>query len=1003
MVSAPKAAEEAGVTSSRCGTGVRALPYAVPVTFAPSPAQLLAIEAPPGPVLVVAGPGAGKTYCLIKRIEHLIGRLGVAPERICAVTFTNKAADEIAERLRAALGAEAEEITRGTLHALCLGILRDHAGAIGMRRGFGVADEDYQIRVLRRMRVHRDRIKWLLEAFGRHRLQHVPLEARELELFRAYRDALRSRNLLDYDDLIALAGELLRCRPDVAAQVRGRWDCLLVDEFQDLSLAQYEVVTGLAAEHRHCFAVGDDEQSIFSWAGADAAILDRFRIDFEIGEPIVLDRNHRCSRQIFETARQLIVRNPPLFDKQLEAERESEHCVVAHAFDDEHEEASWLLADLLRDRAAARIDWGDYALLYRAHRVGQLLEMRLVEAGIPCRLARGQALTDDEVIGYVAAALRVIHAPDDPLALDALAERLLPGRLLEQVRVQFRDCDLLAGLRGYARAAGGDADAKKAWRFIYQIGNLEALGRTHDTLGALVDELLSQRIGPYRNPLEEHAPELSDPKDFPGAWALAVRLYETVARGNIVWVEPDRGLEVALLRMLRGGLGDYVQRLSPERRPARRDFVLRAGSVRPLALFKALQWHHCRDLTDPFQDYVAFDLETTDKDLAGCEIVEIAAVRVRGGVIVEQVSRLARPDRPVSAKASSIHGYKDSDLCEEPRFHAIWPEFRAFVGSDLLVAHNGRQFDMPVLQRLASGLPGLDDLVFFDTFPLARSLMDESAKLEDLADRFGVSRGRSHHALDDAGTLVGVLLKLGELRMARARKASLVNLLGWLGLALALDDRADATPEERLLRGLAIPAAVGRYGDCLQVYAEERDPADAPDVDELIERLGGARLMERIRTQRPPAERYPSSVARLEALVRVSGAPTLAESVDLFLQRIALSRSDGSAVDDGRINLLTLHSTKGLEFSRVYIVGAEDAMLPGLPALEHEKQQEIEEARRLLYVGMTRARDRLVLTRAGLRDGRGTGGSRFLEEAGLEPTPAWSSRAEAGGRPVSAS
>lgn len=954
------------------------------MTLVPSPAQLRAIEAPPGPVLVVAGPGAGKTFCLIGRIQHLIGRVGIQPGRICAVTFTNKAADEIAERLRLVLGPAAEEITRGTLHALCLGILRDHGGLVGLRRGFGVADEDYQRRVLRRLKVPRESINAVLALFGRHRLQHAPLTAGDLELFRNYRDALRARNLLDYDDLIALAGELLRCHAEASAAIRARWDCVLVDEFQDLSLAQYEVVTGLVEGHRHCFAVGDDEQSIFSWAGADAAILDRFRVDFEIGSPIVLDHNRRCSRQIFETARRLISRNPPLFAKQLEADRESEHCVAAHAFDDENKEASWLLDDLLRDRAAGGLDWGDYALLYRAHRVGQLLETRLVEAGIPCRLARGQALRDDEVVGYVAAALRVIRAPDDPLAVEALAELLLPRALLDQVRAHFHDQELLAGLRGYARAARGEADAKKAWRFIYQIGNLEALGRTHEALPPLVDELLSQQIGPYRNPLEERAGELSDPKEFPGAWALATRLGETVARGDIVWVEPDRGVEIALLRMLKGALGDYVQRLGPGSRPSRRDFLFRAGSVRPLALFKALQLHHCRGLADPFQDYVAFDLETTDLDLAGCEIVEIAAVRVRGRVIVERFERLVRPERPVSAKAAAIHGHRDSALCDQPGFAEIWPEFRAFVGADLLVAHNGRKFDVPVIQRMAAGLPGLNELVFFDTLPLARCLLDESAKLEDLAHRFGVDAGRSHHALDDASALVGVLRHLGELRAARARKSSLVNLLGWFGLSLALDDQPEPTAEERMLRELAIPAAVGRFGDCLQVYAEECEAAGAPGVDQLIERLGGARLMERIRTQRPPAERYPASVARLTALVAASAAPTLAESIELLLARVALSRSDGSAVEDRRVNLLTLHSTKGLEFSRVYIVGAEDAMLPGKVALENGNELEIQEARRLLYVGMTRARDRLVLTRVGRRDGRGTGGALFLREAGLE-------------------
>lgn len=952
------------------------------MTLVPSAAQLRAIEAPPGPVLVVAGPGAGKTFCLIGRIGHLITRLGLEPRRICAVTFTNKAADEIAIRLRREIGPGADEVTRGTLHALCLVLLRDHAGRLGLRRGFGVADEEYQRRVLRRLRVRAERHTSLLGLFGRHRLQHTPLDGRDAELFAAYRDALRGRNLLDFDDLVALAGELLRRHPAAAEEIRGRWDAVLVDEFQDLSLAQYEVITSLAQRHRNCFAVGDDEQSIFSWTGADPAILQRFCTDFGIGRPIVLDRNRRCSRQIFEAARRLVTRNPALFDKQLDADRESEHCVAAEVFEDERDEAAWLVADLARDRAAAGLGWGDYALLYRAHRIGQYLESALVDTGIPCRLARGQALADDEVIGYVVSSLRVIRAPDDPLALEGFAERVLPRTLLDQLRIRFRDLDLLTGLRAYARSAPrGDPDARRAWRFIFHVENLAALSRSHDALGPLVDELLGQRLGPYRNPLEERAAELTDPLDFPGAAHLAERLAETQARHAMVWVEADRGLEIPLLRMLRAALGDYVRPLGPDRCPAPGDLVLRAGAARPLLVFKALQLFHCRGLADPLQDYVSFDIETTDLDPAGCEIVELAAVRVRGQVAVEQWSRLVRPRRPVSPAASKVHGYQDADLCDQPTFAELWPEFRAFVGDDLLVAHNGQEFDVPVLRRLAAGLPGVDELVFYDTLPLARSLLEESARLTDLAHRFGVHVGRSHHALDDAGTLAGVLRHLGDLRVARARKAALAQLLGWLGLALALD-HGDPSAEERLLRDVALPATLGRYGDCLEIYAEERDAA-APSVEELVERLGGARLMDRIRTQRSAAERYPASVARLQALVEASAAPSLEASIDLLLARVALSRSDGTPADGHRVNLLTLHSTKGLEFSRVYVVGAEDAQLPGFRALEEENEAEIREARRLLYVGMTRARDRLVLTRVERRDGRHAGGDLFLREAGL--------------------
>jgi len=949
----------------------------------PTPAQLRAIEAPLGPVLVVAGPGAGKTFCLIGRIAHLIRAMGLDPRRICAITFTNKAADEIASRLRREIGPEADEVTRGTLHALCLALLREHAAVMGLRRGFGLADEEYQKRVLRRLHVRPERQAQLLRLFGRHQLEHYPLSPGDLEHFASYREALRSRGLLDFNDLIALTGKLLRGHPAAADDIRGRWETVLVDEFQDLSLAQYEVITGLTAGHRHCFAVGDDEQSIYSWAGADPRILERFGTDFEVAEPVVLDRNRRCSRQIFEAARRVIALNPAIFHKQLEADRESEHDVVSYAFADEIAEATWLLEDLRRDRAATNLEWGDYALLYRAHVTGQYLETRCIEAGIPCRLAQGQSVRDDEVIAFVISALRVIRSPDDPVAIESFADQVLPRPLVEQVRARYRDMDLVTAMRAFARANRGDLDARKAWRFVFHVENLAALGRTHDSLATLVDELLLQRIGRYRNPLEERAGELSDPAVFPGAAALAERIGATAARGGAIWVEPDRGVEIATVRLLQGALGGDVRRLLPGDRPLPGDLVLPAGGFRPLALFKALQLHHCRELVDPFQDYVAFDLETTDKDIADCEIVEIAAVRVRGQVVVERFEQRARPTRPISPAASKVHGYFDRDLCDEPRFEQVWPEFRAFVGDDILVAHNGQYFDMPVLRRLAAGLPGVDDLVFYDTLPLARSLLDESAKLEDLAHRFGVDIGRSHHALDDAAALAGVMRHLGALRLARARRSALVQLLGWLGLALALDDSAEPSAEERLLREVSLPATVGRFGDCLQVYAEEREVAGAPSVEELTERLGGARLIERIRTQRPASERYPTSVARLSALVATSAAPTLVESIDLLLGRIALSRSDDAETDEHRINLLTLHSTKGLEFSRVYVVGAEDAALPGFFALNENRLDEIQEARRLLYVGMTRAKDRLILTRVMRRAGRETGGETLLREAGL--------------------
>ena len=169
---------------------------------------------------------------------------------------------------------------------------------------------------------------------------------------------------------------------------------------------------------------------------------------------------------------------------------------------------------------------------------------------------------------------------------------------------------------------------------------------------------------------------------------------------------------------------------------------------------------------------------------------------------------------------------------------------------------------------------------------------------------------------------------------------------------------------------------------------ERLAPRALPAVDEVIERLGGRERMERLRAAPDPARRYPASMARLEALIASCGAPTLDESIRRLLERVALSTAEGPDVVHDRVNLLTLHSTKGLEFDCVYVVGVEDAQIPGVRPGRDVLRAEIEEARRLLYVGMTRARDRLVLTRVRERNGVPGGGNRFLDEMGLVPLPA---------------
>jgi DNA polymerase III epsilon subunit family exonuclease len=952
------------------------------MSFTPLDQQRRAIEAPLGPVLVVAGPGAGKTFCLTARIERLIEHHGMAPSRICAVTFTNRAAEEIATRLR-------HDVTRGTIHALCLTFLREFADAAHLKRGFGVADEQYQHVILGRLRVPQERRGGMLNRFGRHRLQGYELQPDEARIYREYVAWLAARNMVDFDELITRAERLLRENGEIADQIAGRWDYLLVDEFQDVNAVQYDMLKRLASPHGNFFAVGDDEQSIFTWTGADPMVLERFRRDYE-AEPVILDKNCRCSRQVFQTARRILAQNPQLFQKQLSADRESPHEVVAHTFRDEDEEANWLVEDIGDAR--------DVAILYRKHRVGELLEGRLLRAGIPCRLARGRSLMEDSVVGYVMTALRIVRNPSDPTALHAFAQWVLSPHFLQEVEaaVDGGPGDFLENVRALARRRPKqDPDTKKLWRLIFAVENLRALPRSHGTLPAVIDEILSQSVGPFRNILEEHHDELTDPAEMPAAVALAETLRNAVRDGHDIVVDPKGGVEIALRGLLAAA---GIRRLpsSPAHHSPRTAHI----DADALTVFKALQLLNAGDIASTLERFVTFDFETTDHDVATCGVVEIGAARVVNGEIVDRFHALVNPYKPISPRATEIHGYTDADVSPAAPFGAVFAQFRQFVGSDVLIAHNGQHFDIPVLRRLAAGRDGADDLVFYDTLPLARSLSRDRAAQEDLAHRFGIDAGRAHHALDDAVTLAKVYLELEQQRAIRARKAVFSEALGYLGLALALENigvRANVGGEQGKLFDIARFYTLGRYSDALDFYAMERERrgGTAPVVEDVIKRLGGRALMARLRSEPDPAQRYPAAVARLHALIdipplpeweRGSGGEGLNDAIDQLLDRVALSISDGSDAAVDRVNLLTLHSTKGLEFSRVYIAGVEDYEIPGYQASTNHIQDEIEEARRLLYVGMTRAKDRLVLTRAERREGRDTGGATFLEEMGLAPS-----------------
>jgi DNA polymerase III epsilon subunit-like protein len=754
------------------------------------------------------------------------------------------------------------------------------------------------------------------------------------------------------------------------------------------------VVRQLAREHENIFAVGDHEQSIFAWIGAKPGILWDFMRDFKITQAntVQLQENHRCPREVFGPARILLSNNPPLFSDYLPptASRDSGYPVETRLFDDDDAEVAWIVDDLRRDLTENGHAWGDVALLYRKHTIGECIETAFVNAGIPCRLAHGRALAENPVVAYVVAALRVISFPDDDIWRQRFFAIVLPRALFEEARAQAESdkIDLTLQLRKMvARQPQGDASRRQLSRALSAWRNLDAVARQHDTLPALVQELVAQRIRRVKSVLDERHDELSDPAENMEVVLLAERLSSARSGDKAVWIPRLGGAEIALKGLL-VACGFRKVNLGGSR-PADAecvdaDCVPSLGLA--LGLFKAVQLLEIGDVPSGSRSFTAVDLETTDTDTRSAEIVEIAAARVRDGIIVDTFASLVKPRGAIPAAAIAVHGITDADVASALPFEAVWPQFRAFCGEDVIVAHNGYEYDFWIMRRMCNASGEKFDLCTYDTLPLARDLYRTSRRLSDLAHQFGIDSGKSHRAEDDARTLANVFVKLDEAKLSRARKTALVGYLDHLVLALALSEPDSLCGEARSFLDFAQIFPFFRRSSCLEVYERERAGDESIiTMDEAIERLGGAQLMEKIRSEKSPYERYPGTMLRLRRLIEQIPDGSRQTQIDAFLERAVLSKYDPDEPDSRRVNLLTLHSTKGLQFSRVYIVGAEDAELPGGYQVEGPTQDEIEEARRLLYVGMTRTKDRLVITRVETRQGKRTGGHQFLNEMGLLP------------------
>jgi DNA helicase-2/ATP-dependent DNA helicase PcrA len=399
-------------------------------------AQRRAVTASDGPVLVVAGPGSGKTRVLTHRVAYLVKQRGVSPYRIMAVTFTNKAAREMKERLHGLLGERIlRDVTIGTFHAIGVRILRREADHLPYERNFVIYDDGDQISLARQClkELNLDDADFspraVLDGISKAKSKLIgPREyvasSYEFEVvarvYRRYQQLLLENNALDFDDLLMVTVRLLRENKEVRDKYQRQYQHIVVDEFQDTNVAQYVILRLLAAQHRNLFVVGDEDQSIYAWRGADFRNVQRFRDDYEDVQVILLEQNYRSTETILDTAHQVISRNVQRVPKALWTENEPGVPVTAMEAYDGQEEAQFVLQEMERLMGEEGYAPGDLAVMYRTNAQSRALEEVFVRAGVPYKLVGATRFYERREIRDALAYLRVIHNPRDSVSLNRI-------------------------------------------------------------------------------------------------------------------------------------------------------------------------------------------------------------------------------------------------------------------------------------------------------------------------------------------------------------------------------------------------------------------------------------------------------------------------------------------------------------------------------------------------------------------------------------------------------
>jgi DNA helicase-2/ATP-dependent DNA helicase PcrA len=455
-----------------------------------NPSQREAVAATDGPVRVVAGAGSVKTRVLTRRVAHLVKDHGVSPFSILAITFTNKAAAEMKERVADLVGPVAHDMWVSTFHSACARILRREAPRLGYRSAFSIYDSADSLRLVtmvvrdldmdtkrfppRNLRATISNAKNELIDYETFASQGTGFYHEKVaDVYRLYQQRLVEASAMDFDDLLMVTVELFQAFPDVLAHYQERFRYILVDEYQDTNHAQYVLVNLLGASHHNVCVVGDHDQSIYAFRGADLRNISQFEKDYPEAKIVLLEQNYRSTQTILEAANAVIANNPSRRPKRLWTDIGAGDPVATFEAEDEHDEAAFVAQEIAAlEKVGRRLS--DIAVFYRTNAQSRVLEEMFVKFGIPYQVVGGLKYYDRREVKDVLAYLRAIVNPDDQVALKRIVN--VPKRAIGDTSVghvdRFAEAEGIQFLEALARVDDNGRLASRAQRAIKEFVGL---------------------------------------------------------------------------------------------------------------------------------------------------------------------------------------------------------------------------------------------------------------------------------------------------------------------------------------------------------------------------------------------------------------------------------------------------------------------------------------------------------------------------------------------------